>query len=262
MAEYSSIEWTETTWNPVTGCSPVSDGCKHCYAYRMAKRLQAMGNKRYINGFEVTLHEDLVNLPKNWKTPRKIFVNSMSDLFHENISEDFIQKIFSTISSSPHHTYQILTKRAERLTALAPNLLWPDNLWMGVTVESGKYSYRIDLLRMVPAAIRFVSVEPMIGPVQTLNLHGIDWVIVGGESGPGARIIMNNWVEDVRDQCVTTGVPFFFKQWGGFNKKKAGRLLNGREWNQYPMNPRKNLSNRAGLYCSETEVSADVKISR
>jgi protein gp37 len=234
VAGYSSIEWTETTWNPVTGCSPVSDGCKHCYAYRMAKRLQAMGNRRYINGFEVTLHHDLIDLPKSWKKPRKIFVNSMSDLFHEKIPQHFIEEVFQTIADSPQHTFQVLTKRAERLAKFAPQLIWPDNLWMGVTVESGKYAYRIDLLRKIPAAVRFLSIEPMIGPVQNINIQGIDWVITGGESGPGSRIIKQCWVEDIRDQCLAEGVPFFFKQWGGFNKKKTGRLLNGREWNQYP----------------------------
>ena len=240
MAAYSSIEWTETTWNPVTGCSQVSEGCKNCYAFRMAKRLQAMGNKRYVNGFEVTLHHDLIGLPKSWKRSRLIFVNSMSDLFHEKVPESFIETVFQTISQTPKHTYQILTKRAERLAALAPKLIWPDNLWMGVTVESAKYVGRIDMLRMVPAAVRFLSMEPMIGPVSRMDLQGIEWVIVGGESGPGARIIMKNWVEDIRDQCVAAGVPFFFKQWGGFNKKKAGRLLDGKEWNQYPINERWN----------------------
>ncbi len=247
MAVHTSIEWTETTWNPVTGCSQVSDGCKHCYAYRMAKRLQAMGNKRYANGFEITLHDDLVDLPKSWKRPRKIFVNSMSDLFHEKIPEKFIEKIFRTISATPQHTFQVLTKRAERLAALAPQLPWADNLWMGVTVESGKYRSRIDLLRTVPAAVRFLSVEPMIGPVPNLNLQGIDWVIVGGESGPGSRVISASWVEDLRDQCLAGGVPFFFKQWGGFNKKRAGRLLDGREWSQYPRNARGKATKAAGV---------------
>lgn len=237
MAGYSSIEWTETTWNPVTGCSPISDGCKFCYAVRMAKRLQAMGNKRYINGFEVTLHDDLIDLPKSWKRPRKIFVNSMSDLFHQEIPDHFIDKIFCSIFATPQHVFQILTKRAERLADISSHLVWPNNLWMGVTVESGKYAHRIDLLRQVPAAVRFLSVEPLIGPVPDLDLHGIDWVIAGGESGPGARTMRKVWIEEVRDQCMSAGVPFFFKQWGGFNKKKAGRLLDGREWNQYPIQP-------------------------
>jgi protein gp37 len=237
MAGYSSIEWTETTWNPATGCSPISDGCKLCYAYRMAKRLKAMGNKRYENGFGVTLHEDLIDAPKAWKRPRRIFVNSMSDLFHEDIPLSFIERIFQTINDTPRHTFQILTKRAERLVELAPNLTWPNNLWMGVTVESGKYIERIDLLRKVEASVRFLSIEPMIGPVHRMDLQGIDWVIVGGESGPGSRTIEEGWVEDVRDQCMAGNTPFFFKQWGGFNKKKSGRLLAGREWNEYPKVP-------------------------
>ena len=245
MASRSTIEWTETTWNPVTGCSPISDGCKHCYAYRMAKRLKAMGNKRYANGFEVTLHEDLIDLTKSWKRPRRIFVNSMSDLFHEKIPRNFIERIFQTIGSTPWHTYQVLTKRAERLAELAPHLVWPDNLWMGVTVESGKYAGRIDRLRAVPSAVRFLSVEPMIEPVRNIDLNGIDWVIVGGESGPGSRPIKQEWVEDVRDRCLTSGVPFFFKQWGGFNKKKAGRLLDGKEWSQYPGNAHVNAAKAA-----------------
>ncbi len=243
MAGYSAIEWTETTWNPVTGCSPVSDGCKHCYAYRMAKRLQAMGNRRYANGFEVTLHDDLIDLPKSWKRSRLIFVNSMSDLFHEKIPQSFIERIFQTIRDNPRHTFQVLTKRAERLAELAPRLFWPENLWMGVTVESGRYANRVDLLRQVPAAVRFLSIEPMIGPLRKMDLQGIDWVIVGGESGPGSRVIMEDWVKDIRDQCLAGDVPFFFKQWGGFNKKKAGRLLAGEEWCQYPMN---SLMNSAG----------------
>jgi protein gp37 len=202
----------------------------------MAKRLKAMGNKRYVNGFKVTLHDDLVDLPKSWQRPRRIFVNSMSDLFHEKIPLSFVERIFQAIADTPRHTFQVLTKRAERMAELAPHLVWPDNLWMGVTVESGKYINRIDLLREVPAAVRFLSIEPMIGVVGKMDLQGIDWVIVGGESGPGARPVKKGWVDDVRDQCLAGGVPFFFKQWGGFNKKKAGRLLDGKEWNQYPMN--------------------------
>jgi len=200
----------------------------------MAKRLQAMGNRRYLKGFEVTLHHDLTDLPRSWKKPRKIFVNSMSDLFHEKIPQHFIEEVFQTIAETPQHTFQVLTKRAERLADLAQHLLWPANLWMGVTVESGKYAYRVDLLRKVPAAVRFLSVEPMIGPVDNIDLQNIDWVIAGGESGPGARAIEQCWVENIKDQCLAACVPFFFKQWGGFNKKKSGRLLNGLEWNQYP----------------------------
>lgn len=237
MAGNSSIEWTESTWNPVTGCSPISDGCKHCYALKMANRLKAMGNSRYVNGFNVTLHPDLISIPFSWKKPRKIFVNSMSDLFHENIPLSFIKSVFSTITRADQHVFQILTKRAERLADIASQIKIPSNAWIGVTVESGNYLNRIDCLRSVLAAVRFLSVEPMIGPLGTIDLAGIDWVIVGGESGPGARPIEKEWVEDVRDQCLASNVPFFFKQWGGFNKKKAGRLLDGREWSQYPTGP-------------------------
>ncbi|MFC1844826.1 DUF5131 family protein [Thermodesulfobacteriota bacterium] len=234
MAFNSEIEWTEATWNPVTGCSQVSDGCLHCYAYRMAKRLQAMGNKRYQNGFNVTLHHDLVELPLKWKKPRVIFVNSMSDLFHKKVPDSFIKSVFQTMAKAPQHTFQVLTKRAERLVEISQSLDWTDNIWMGVTVESGDYKNRINLLRKVPASIRFLSIEPMIASVGELNLAGIDWVVVGGESGPGARPMEKSWVESVKDQCLANNVPFFFKQWGGTNKKKAGRLLNGKEWNQYP----------------------------
>ena len=234
MSQNSSIEWTESTWNPVTGCTPLSDGCINCYALRMAKRLKAMGNSRYSNGFSVTLHHDLIDLPLKWKKPRKVFVNSMSDLFHKKVPEKFIQQIFNTMSRSQQHTFQILTKRAERLAAIASKINWPNNVWMGVTVESGEYTHRIDLLRNISAAVKFLSIEPMIGPVENLDLNGIQWVIVGGESGPGSRTMKQEWVESIRDQCLQVDVPFFFKQWGGTNKKKAGRLINGEEWSQYP----------------------------
>lgn len=235
MAQNTSIEWTEATWNPVTGCSYISDGCKNCYARRMAKRLHAMGNRRYLNGFEVTIHKDLLNAPLKWKTSRNIFVNSMSDLFHEDIPLDFIRSVFLTIKQARHHTFQVLTKRAERLEETCDQLDWPENLWVGVTIESEKYKHRIDLLRDVPAAVKFLSVEPMIGPLGIIDLTSIDWVIVGGESGPGARAIEKTWVDQVKDQCIENGVPFFFKQWGGFNKKKNGRLLDGKTWNQFPI---------------------------
>jgi len=234
MSSKSDIEWTEATWNPVTGCSPFSDGCKHCYALRMAKRLQAMGNKRYVNGFNVTLHHDLISLPLTWNKPRLIFVNSMSDLFHEQIPFDFIKRIFLTMERTSHHTYQVLTKRAERLAELAKMLDWPDNVWAGVTIESGKYTYRADLLRSVPAAVRFLSVEPMVGEIESINLSGIDWVITGGESGPGARPMLKDWARSMRDQCITSKVPFFFKQWGGVHKKKSGKMLDGKLWEEYP----------------------------
>lgn len=235
MAQNSSIEWTGSTWNPVTGCSYISDGCRNCYARRMAMRLQAMGNQRYLNGFDVTLHHDLLDVPIRWRSSRLIFVNSMSDLFHPDVPLEFIRLIFETIAHAKQHTFQVLTKRAERLLDLSGDLCWPDNLWMGVTVESGKYTHRIDLLRKVPARVKFLSIEPMVGPVGDLDLTSIDWVIVGGESGPGARPIKKNWVDQIKDQCVAGGVPFFFKQWGGINKKKTGRLLDGKTWTQYPV---------------------------
>jgi len=200
----------------------------------MAKRLKAMRNKRYVNGFEVTLHHDLIKLPLQWKKPRLIFVNSMSDLFHDKVPIEFIAQLFDSMRMAKQHTFQVLTKRGERLAELAPLLDWPENVWMGVTVESGKYTHRVDCLRLVPAAVRFLSVEPMIGPVENLNLDKIDWVIIGGESGPRARLMKKDWVTSLRDQCLQAEVPFFFKQWGGTNKKKTGRVLDGEIWNQYP----------------------------
>lgn len=234
MAQQSSIEWTEATWNPVTGCSKVSPGCKHCYAERLAARLQAMGSFRYRNGFDVTLQEDLVELPLNWKSPKVIFVNSMSDLFHKDVPSDFIVKVFDTMRRAHWHTFQILTKRSDRLTILAPYLPWPENVWMGVSVESSKYTFRIHDLVKVPAAVRFLSVEPLLAPIPRLPLSGIDWVIVGGESGPGARTMKSEWVRQIRRKCREMNVPFFFKQWGGFNKKASGRILDGRTYDEMP----------------------------
>ena len=234
MADKSAIEWTEATWNPTTGCTKISLGCKNCYAERLALRLQAMGNPKYANGFQLTLHEDALEIPLRWKKPRKIFVNSMSDLFHEEIPLDFIQRVFQTMQQAHWHIFQILTKRAERMAQLAPQLPWPPNVWMGVTVEEQRYTRRIDLLRTVPAAVRFLSLEPLLGPLPNLNLNGIHWVIVGGESGPGARPMKPEWVTDIRDQCQAAGVAFFFKQWGGVHKKRAGRLLEGRTWDDIP----------------------------
>ncbi len=234
MAQQSSIEWTEATWNPVTGCNKVSPGCKHCYAERLAERLQAMGSYRYRNGFKVTLQEDLVELPLSWKTPKVIFVNSMSDLFHKNIPNDFIAKIFNTMVKAHWHTFQILTKRSERVAALGQILPWPQNVWMGVSVESPDYTYRIHDLAKVPAAVRFLSVEPLLAPIPRLPLRSIDWVIVGGESGPGARKMEPDWVRQIRKRCREMTVPFFFKQWGGTNKKAAGRVLDGRTYDEMP----------------------------
>ncbi len=234
MSTQSSIEWTESTWNPLTGCTKISPGCKHCYAERMARRLQAMGQPNYRNGFELTLHETVLSLPLSWKKPQMIFVNSMSDLFHEDVPVEFIQKVFVTMQQASWHTFQVLTKRSERLLELSTAFEWPDNVWMGVSVESLKYTHRIDHLRGTGAQIKFLSLEPLLGPLPGLNLSGINWVIVGGESGPGARLIEENWVIDIRDQCLRAHTPFFFKQWGGTRKKKNGRLLQGRIWNMLP----------------------------
>ena len=230
----SRIEWTESSWNPVTGCTKISAGCAHCYAERMARRLHAMGQPNYRNGFEVACHPDALGLPLKWKKSQMIFVNSMSDLFHRAVLARFIEEIFFTMNQARWHTFQILTKRADRLLQLAPRLKWTPNVWMGVTVENDKHVDRINRLREVPAAVRFLSLEPLLGPLPELDLTRIDWVIVGGESGPGARPMDPAWVLDLRDQCLNAGVAFFFKQWGGVRKKKAGRLLEKRTWDQMP----------------------------
>jgi protein gp37 len=235
MATTSSIEWTEMTWNPVTGCRKVSQGCKHCYAERMARRLHAMGSDRYRNGFEPTLHEDLIDLPKRWKKPRIIFVNSMSDLFQEEVPDDFIRSVFDTMRDCPQHTFQILTKRSERLRDLGPSLSWPKNVWMGVSVENDCVVDRIRHLALVPAKVRFLSCEPLIGPLNRLLLKNIHWVIVGGESGPGARPMNPVWVESIHEQCSRAGVAFFFKQWGGVRKDMTGRELHGRTYDEMPL---------------------------
>ncbi len=234
MAQSSSIEWTESTWNPVTGCTKISPGCKNCYAERMANRLQAMGVDQYRNGFKVTVHPKALNVPIEWKKPRIVFVNSMSDLFHEGVPLAFIKQVFQVMEATPRHTYQVLTKRPELALQYASCLTWPDNVWMGISVESGLYVNRIGYLRQIPARIRFLSLEPLLGPIPRLPLKGIDWVIVGGESGPKARPMQESWVLKIRDRCRAQGVPFFFKQWGGVNKKKAGRLLEGRTWDALP----------------------------
>jgi protein gp37 len=234
MGTISKIEWTDSTWNPVTGCTKITAGCANCYAFRMAKRLKAMGNLRYAHGFQVTLHEDLIEAPITWKKPRLIFVNSMSDLFHEEVPEDFISRVFDTMNKTPHHTYQILTKRSKRLVEIAPRLNWTANIWQGVSVENETVIHRIDDLKRVSAQVRFLSLEPLIGPLCQLDLKDIHWVIVGGESGPGARPIEIKWVRDIRDMCIEQSVPFFFKQWGGVQKHITGRTLDGRTWDQYP----------------------------
>jgi len=272
MAGPSKIEWTEITWNPVTGCTKVSPGCAHCYAHAMARRLQAMGQPNYRNGFRVTLHERALEVPLRWRRPRMIFVNSMSDLFHENVPRWFIRRVFEVMCQTSHHRFQLLTKRSERLLALSDDLPWPKNVWAGVSVENSDYLFRLDHLRRTAARLKFVSFEPLLGPVhEDLDLTGIDWVIVGGESGPRARPMHPDWVRGIRDRCMAAGVPFFFKQWGewGFvgadathaltsrgeltritpeteirgawpckriGKKKAGRILDGRTWMEMPEN--------------------------
>ncbi|MCM0759088.1 phage Gp37/Gp68 family protein [Sporomusa sphaeroides DSM 2875] len=234
MGSISKIEWTESTWNPVTGCTKITAGCANCYAYIMARRLHAMGNPRYANGFNVTLHNDLIRLPLTWKKPRRVFVNSMSDLFHEEVPIDFIVKVFEVMNVTPWHNYQILTKRTKRLVEIAPYLKWTPNIWQGATIENSSVVDRLFDLKQIPANIKFLSLEPLIGPLNDLDLDGIQWVIVGGESGAYARPIMAEWIYEIRDHCVRQKVPFFFKQWGGFNKKKNGRLLEGRTWDEMP----------------------------
>jgi len=234
MASSSSIEWTQATWNPVTGCDKISPGCRHCYAERFALRLRAMGSPRYANGARVTLHWDLLELPLRWKTPRLIFVNSMSDLFHDEVPFEFVRATLDLAAKAHWHTFQILTKRSRRLRAVARSLLWPPNVWVGVSIENGDFRWRVDDLRQVPASVRFLSVEPLIGPVPALDLAGVDWVIAGGESGSGARPLDPEWVRGIRDQCAGRGVPFFFKQWGGARRKANGRVLDGRVWDEMP----------------------------
>ena len=250
MADHSAIEWTEATWNPTTGCDRTSPGCDNCYALTLANRLKAMGGAKYQNdgdprtsgpGFGLTLHPDVLDQPRRWRRPRTVFVNSMSDLFHPKVPVSYIVDVFHVIADTPQHEYQVLTKRSQRLRALSDKLPWPRNLWIGVSVESAKYAFRIDHLRQVPAAVRFLSCEPLIGPLGELDLDGVDWVIAGGESGRGARPMLLPWVTELLDQCQGAGVPFFFKQWGGRTPKAGGRDLQGREWSEMP-----DLSRRAG----------------
>lgn len=234
MGQKSTIEWTETTWNPVTGCIKISPGCQQCYAERMSRRLKAMGQRNYANGFEVTLQPHMLDAPLHWKKPQLIFVNSMSDLFQEDVPESYVQRVFDVMRRAHWHRYQILTKRADRLLALSPSLAWEPHIWMGVSVESDDYKFRIDRLRETQAAVKFLSLEPLLGPLRRLNLRGIGWVIVGGESGPGARPMDPGWVLDIRDQCREARVPFFFKQWGGVQKSRTGRQLDGRTYDEMP----------------------------
>jgi len=234
MATKSAIEWTEATWNPSTGCDALSPGCENCYAERLTRRLRAMGQKKYANGFELTLHPDTLELPLRWKQPQMIFVNSMSDLFHHSVPLEYIQRVFATMRAASWHQFQVLTKRSGRLLALSEKIDWPSNVWMGVSVESEGYVARIDHLRKTRAQIKFLSLEPLLGPLYSLDLSGIDWVIVGGESGPGARPVLAEWVKSIRNQCHQAGVAFFFKQWGGVQKKRTGRVLEGRTHDEMP----------------------------
>lgn len=234
MAQNSKIEWTQATWNPVTGCSKISTGCLNCYAERLAYRLQAMGSSNYKNGFKVSIHPNTLDIPLRWKKPRLIFVNSMGDLFHKNVPFYFIKRVFQVMAQANQHIFQILTKRSERMLKLSPKLNWPENVLMGVTVETSDYLNRLDHLKKTGASTKFVSFEPLLGNIEAPNLDNIDWVIVGGESGPGARTMSAEWVKSLRDWCVKENTPFFFKQWGGVNKKKNGRLLENKTWNQVP----------------------------
>lgn len=234
MSEKSSIEWTDSTWNPVTGCTKVSPGCKHCYAETFAERWRDIPGHPYEQGFDLRIWPERLTIPLTWKKPRTIFVNSMSDLFHEKVPLSFIRKVFRIMEKASWHTFQILTKRADRLSNLAPELNWPPNVWMGVSIETAEYLWRVEHLREVPAAVRFLSIEPLLGQVGTFDLSGIDWVIIGGESGHGARSMAPEWIREVRDQCSKEGIPLFFKQWGGVQKKKAGRMIDGRTWDGMP----------------------------
>jgi protein gp37 len=231
----SKIEWTETTWNPSTGCTKISAGCTNCYAEKMSRRLNAMGMEKYKNGFKLTCHYKDLKLPYSWKKPRMIFVNSMSDLFHEDMPLEFIQAVFSVMNDCPHHTFQVLTKRADILEKYYALLDWTPNIWMGVSVENNKVTHRIDSLRKVPAFIKFLSIEPLLTAIPDINLFEIDWVIVGGESGPKSRLVKEEWVVDIKNQCTLNNIPFFFKQWGGKNKKAAGKMLQGKIYCEMPL---------------------------
>ena len=243
MANGSTIEWTESTWNPVTGCSKISPGCKHCYAERLAMRLRAMGQPNYARGFDLTLQEHMLELPLRWTKPQAIFVNSMSDLFHHDIPFEYIQRVFDVMRRADWHRFQVLTKRADRLLELDRRIHWTQNIWMGVSVENRKCFSRIASLRKTGAHIKFLSLEPLLEDLGEFDLTGIDWVIVGGESGPGARPMNSLWVRNLRDLCLAAEVPFFFKQWGGTRKKVTGRLLDGLTWDQMPEIPRNPLTN-------------------
>jgi protein gp37 len=234
VAARSGIEWTQSTWNPATGCTKLSPGCQNCYAEWMTRRLTAMGVAKYADGFRLALHESVLDLPLTWKVPQRIFVNSMSDLFHEDVPLGFVQRVFDVMRRASWHTFQVLTKRSERLLEWSPFLDWPSNVWMGVSVENAQYLSRVEELRQTGARLKFLSLEPLLGPLPALDLGDIDWVIVGGESGPGARRMAREWVLDIRDQCQDACIPFFFKQWGGVRRSAAGRLLEGKVWEEMP----------------------------
>jgi protein gp37 len=235
MGLNSAIEWVTATWNPLTGCTKISPGCSHCYAERMSKRLKLMGNRNYANEFQVTLHEHMLAQPLKWRKRQRVFVNSMSDLYHKDVPFEFIRKVFDVMCRADWHTFKILTKRAERLEELSPRLPWPDNVWQGVSVENEDYTWRIDHLRRTGAKTKFLSIEPLLGPIPKLDLTGIDWIIIGGESGPGARLMAKEWALDIIAQARAQHVPIFFKQWGGTNKKKTGRELDGRTYDEMPL---------------------------
>ena len=243
MSAASKIEWTEVTWNPVTGCTKISHGCKLCYAERLAKRLQAMGVQKYEDGFNVRVHPGVLDQPSHWKKPRHIFVNSMSDLFHKTVPTEYIQSVFEVMNQCPQHKFQVLTKRPGRVTQINRKINWTPNVWLGVSIESERWVNRLQQLRETSADVKFLSLEPLLGPLPSLDLSGIDWVIVGGESGPGARPMNEEWVREIRDNCIENDVPFFFKQWGGAFKKRTGRILDGRTWDEMP----KSASHSSGL---------------
>ena len=234
MSEVSTIEWTDATWNPVSGCTKISQGCKHCYAARFAERFRGVSGHPYEQGFDLKLWPERLLLPLEWKDPKRIFVNSMSDLFHPGVPDAYIRNVFATMVRARQHAFQILTKRAERLAELGQSLPWRSNIWQGVSIESMDVAWRADSLRKVPADVRFLSLEPLLAPLDDLDIRGIQWVIVGGESGPGARPMKPEWVRSLRDRCLTQGVPFFFKQWGGVRKHETGRMLDRRTWDQFP----------------------------
>ncbi len=244
MAQPSKIEWTDSTWNPVTGCTKISHGCKYCYAERMAKRLQLAGVKKYKDGFQVAVHTSALEEPTRWKKPRMVFVNSMSDLFHKDVTTDFILSVFHTMNQSPQHIFQVLTKRPGRVLKINRKLPWTQNIWMGTSIESERWQSRLDDLKSTDAHVKFLSLEPLLGPLPNLDLDGIDWVIVGGESGPKARPMCIEWVREIRDMCIEKKTPFFFKQWGGVFKKRTGRTLDGRVWNQFPATMRRQSRRR------------------